>query len=148
MSQAGRVYENDIRGSCGPCDCPSLADLKGMADRIGDLEKACRTYVSEGALAHLDNPVDEEYADLAFTQAYADTYNEWEGMKKSYDLRLHQKAKKGDIVFFLHNPDAQAMVRTMPYAEVQRELHLHRNDLAPFITINCAHCHRNWGVAV
>lgn len=149
MTSASRAYEQDIRGACGPCDCPQLARLKQQYDTVRSLEQACTTYVREGALAHLDRPEDTEFADPAFTRAYAETQKKLEQeAKPAYDAALTQEAQKGSIIFFLHDLTQQKVARTMPLAEVSRELHITRNDLAPFITINCAHCRRNWGIAV
>ena len=149
MTVAGRRYREDIENACGPCDCPQLAELKGLFENVSALEKACDKYVHEGAVAHVDNPADAEFADPAFTQAYADTHTRWEKVKETYhNYALPNHAVKGDLLFKLHDAEKQRIVRTMPYTEVQRELHITRNDCAPFITINCARCERYWGVAV
>lgn len=148
MTLAGRRYRDDITNNCGPCDCPPLAKLKGIFERVITLENACNRYVREGAVAHVDNPEDREFADPAFTQAYATTHAEWEQAKKVYQQTLPEYAAQGDMLFKLHDPEKQRIVRTMSYPEVQRELHITRNDLAPLITLNCAHCERYWGVAV
>lgn len=149
MTLAGRRYREDITNACGPCDCPQLTELKGLFERVNALEKACDTYVHEGAVAHVDNPADAEFADPAFTKAYADTHTAWKQAQETYHRTLlPQIAQRGEVLFKLHDAEKQRIVRTLPYTEVQRELHITRDDLAPFITLNCARCERYWGVAV
>jgi hypothetical protein len=148
MTLEARKYMESITESCGPCDCLPLAALREQYEEIKELKVTCERYVSEGALAHMVDKADLEFADPAFTQAYKEAAQTLQARVQAYDRQMHEEAERRNIIFFVHDPEKRAVVETISYAETNDRLQKAEHDLAPLITMNCPRCLRNWGVAV